>query len=440
MEIESLSDPKKTKIWSCEKCNKVFTARYKINHHKCVSENVITYKKKGDNTTKYLKKKFTNLEEAVKAKETIDDIVDKYEKANITNVTNNNTLNTQNNNQNLTVILNVSDINMSSIVTEKFLNDLCRTIKNPLIRNKEIDSEKYVMESNNVGRPKTSKFYRSLSMLDNERARNVEVIQDGLVSKIFLMYIVTFFTEKNPDFHYIYIETERASDNFYIRTNYGWTKSGDDEFLRNVVVDMYNILKGSFAVCKKPNTEKLMDNFYKEHYNLITATAVRNFRRYAYDNRHIVKPTYEATKDLTYKSYGGDDDFDDIELSDIDDIEDYDDPKPTYVLKSESENDAPVRNTFEEEIYDKNHKQYDEDDDEDDVDEDDISESDIIYTSDGVALYEEKVGKRIYYVAIERNNAMYENIHKKDVRLLDMDKLIIVGNKIGKGNYDLFNE
>jgi hypothetical protein len=274
------------------------------------------------------------------------------------------------------------------------------------------------------------------------------------------------FSEAHPEFHLIYITSERHNETFYYRTKFGWTRTGNDEYLYTVFDDLYEHLQRIYSQFR-PNTNILVDNFYKEQYSKIKITMALQFRLIAFQLNHIIKPTFEATKDIILF----DNDSEEVEaLPDIVDVEDPFNPKPTYIVRTESQrqeyfrhkkngisyndnlggnydpNYKPSDNIIHqdhEDIINDEHSDYDEqhndaDENYDEIEED-ISNKELFLTKDKRQLYIEHHGKKQYFVSVERKS-MYEIMSPKKLSQLDIDDLKTIGYKHSKGRYDFYNE
>ena len=287
-ELDKLTKNKKDhKKFVCGKCDKGYSTKSLLQRHAC------------NDVLQMIDTKATDYDSAVKLREYINQIVDKYDttKQPINVVINNN-----NNNNNINIfninINTLSKIDMSDVINDKFIANLYKQISKPLSDMMEINFKILVLETNHTGR-KTTDLTRQLGIFEGENKTYVALVKQVLIEKILETFQNTHFSHSNPENNVIYVVSERSYDKFYVRDGSGWKKNGDDVMLSVILNNIYSATLEKIDLMNKPRFKKSINDFYKEKSADLAPEIMTIMRQRAYELRDIIKPLYEATKHMT---------------------------------------------------------------------------------------------------------------------------------------------
>ena len=131
-ELDKLSVLQDKKKFICVTCEKAFTRKSGLQAHIC--------KESKSKVAKIIDAEVTDYESALKLREYVNKVVDKYDDKKAVSVINNNINNTINNNNIFNInVYTLAKIDMSDVINNRFIKDLCNQISKPLMDMREID-------------------------------------------------------------------------------------------------------------------------------------------------------------------------------------------------------------------------------------------------------------------------------------------------------------
>lgn len=474
-ELDKLSVLQDKKKFICVTCEKAFTRKSGLQAHIC--------KESKSKVAKIIDAEVTDYESALKLREYVNKVVDKYDDKKAVSVINNNINNTINNNNIFNInVYTLAKIDMSDVINNRFIKDLCNQISKPLMDMREIDYKISVHENNHMGR-KNEDYHLQLKRFNGQKDPKLKLARKTLIIKMMETFTDAYFSNSNPSRHIIYVTSDRSSEQFYVRDGSGWNKNGDDATLTILLTNIYDKIIDRIKLLGKQQINNLIEDFYHENYNEVAPQLIIKMRQRAFELREVVKPTYEATKHMTIDMMIKTDESDDDSFPDIPE-EEYERysivQKPTYTLRTQEEADREDREKYgyvtplptkssvssssnnnnnyddnggsiidiqESDDYDRSigltaeYVPSNKDDEDSNLSEDAINENDLKMSKDGREFYEDTYKSRKIFVVYDTTGNAYEKkgpISK--IGRYSSDELRLIGKRYRKNKYMFFEE
>jgi hypothetical protein len=416
-EFIRLKDPSNTKVLKCNDCGNFFSTKNKQKNHSCIKKDI---------TSKSVDNKFIS------------------EKHIHDNTINNIQNNVQNNNIQYTINIytNLSRIDLSNIIDEKFIMSLHNKIIKPLDANRQNRINTYNLQTINHERLKTDQYKDELNQIRGSILMNNNIIKTNLLEKLSYLFKEIYFSDHSLS--NLYIPSEKNSDDFYVCGEEGWDRK-DQNFLYEIANKLYESVTNIYHTYR-PKAQTMLEKFYKDQYEDLIQILATRLRKIGYDNKHIVEPMFQATrynnKNIKININHEIEDDDQVFLPDLPSTKDNIDPEPTYVLRSQD--DPPRRynyskyesNNIVEQGSDAEEVQLEESQENDSQPKNNIQEEEFEFflTRDNVEVYVDTYKGNKYLIAPKRSNIIYPYDGKK-ISDISLDNLESMGRKIAKGNF-----
>jgi hypothetical protein len=465
-ELKKMAKPQFKKNQICDKCFKGYSTIYCLKNHKCSkkkSDFLESFKEyvseNPEEVSTEFVSKISNYLSELKTKidgNTTD--IDSNSNSTKHSSINNNINLVQNNTFNIQVICvnNISDNkkDISDFVTKKLIQDYYKNNEELFKRYIKYTEERGEFISNHIGLEKCLVSYKpSLEKLDNLITAAKIAIKDEIIEYLTNLFTSIFFSKlpQYQHYHSIYVFDKKITQNFYVKDSGQWTLTGNLRTLGKLVDAVYdyfvdNMKKNEYIVCKKITD----DCFFKDYINLRNSIS-KDFFNIAYINRHVVKPTFDATKNIIDVDLNN-------EINITENLPDIDFSsgglRPTYIIKTEemhrngysNHTHTQKYNNDDAKISDSNNNDNNSNhsNDSDNNDNNDDSNEDDLYN--GPDMYTEQVNGVMCIIVPDRNNSIYpipeKYMNKNGIPMIEGiendENLLVIGRKRIDGSYDMF--
>jgi hypothetical protein len=315
--------------FNCNNCLKAYSSKQRLNCHVCIND-IDTFVKNISskeqvlylfNEVKKLGIKFdiNELKSLNNSKNEDNNTITKMSQNDNNTIINNTFINIQ-------IVYNLGDkIDLKALTNRTLYSEYYENTHKHFESIQDCLNTKNAIIKNNTG---TKSDKEEIKKMENIIRINSETIIFHLTNKLLELYERLFFSEKNPEYHMIYIPTKNS--NFYIHINNQWRNIGNLDFLKNFTHKMFEY----FTIgCDKYNFGTLGNitrYIYQQNMDKIIIIMAERFFVTAYENKDIVSNTFEMTKNIKYQPINNN-------VSDeiIDRLESFSDTSLKHELKEE---------------------------------------------------------------------------------------------------------